>query len=48
MLSFITQELPLTNVHVPALACMLNVLQLLVLDIRKLLQIHCFVLFTLR
>jgi len=42
------QDLPvLTDMHVPTLACMFNVLQLLVLDLCELLQIHFFVLFTL-
>jgi len=31
----------LTDMHVPALALVLNVLQLLVLDLRELLQIIC-------
>jgi len=40
----ITQELPaLTNMHVPTLARMLNVLQLLVLDLCELLQILHFI-----
>ena len=40
LLSDITQDLPaLTDMHVPTLPRMLNVLQLLVLDLSELLQI---------
>jgi len=40
LLSDFTQDLPaLTDMHVSTLARMLNVLQLLVLDLRELLQI---------
>jgi len=42
LLSDIAQDLlVLTDMHVPTLACTLNVLQLLVLDLCELLQIVC-------
>jgi len=44
LLSNIAEDLPvLTDMHVPTLSRMLNVLQLLVLDLCQLLQILCFI-----
>jgi len=44
LLSDIAHDLlVLTDLHIPTLAHMLNVLQLLVLDLRELLQILCFI-----
>ena len=44
LLSDIVQDLPVvTDIHVPTLAHMLNVLRLLVLDLCEPLQILCFI-----